>query len=69
MKCIGQRVQITIEEPVMEVCEEINQATGVIVGKDDWLFPYTVMLDNPRLDRLVNEVTPRRFAEYELSIQ
>lgn len=61
----GDKVKIVIEDPVNEICETINGATGVIVEKDVWVFPYTVKLDDLKLNKLIVDC-PRRFAASEL---
>lgn len=62
------RVKVVIEEPVDETCEAINGATGIIIDKDEWVFPYTIKLDDPKLNELITDIEPRRFSPLELKL-
>lgn len=69
MHKIGDKIKVNIEDPINETCEAINGAIGVISDKDDWVYPYTVKLDDSNLNELITDVEPRRFAASELIVQ
>lgn len=66
---VGARVVVEIDEFIGEACEQINLQAGTIIGVDDWLFPYTIELDNKELNKLISVDSPRRFSKSELKLR
>lgn len=67
---IGDSVVVKIEDPVPgyeELEESFHNQLATIVGKNDFVFPFLVEFNDPKVQEILVE-NPRQFAQYELSL-